>query len=80
VAAVVQEDFQQRGIATFLLRHLSKVAAQQGIVGFSADILPENHAMQKTFRKLAAPIEMESKDGVMSVRFQLKDVKKRDPA
>jgi acyl-CoA hydrolase/GNAT superfamily N-acetyltransferase len=74
-AVVVQENFQRRGIAAFLLRHLAKVAAQQGIVGFAADVLPDNFAMLQTFRKIAAPIEIEFQAGIANVRFQLSDVK-----
>ena len=76
VAVVVQEDFQRRGLATFLLRHLARVGLEQGIIGFNADVLPENIGMQKTFRKVAASVEMKSSDGVLNVRFELKDVKK----
>ena len=75
VAIVVQEDFRRRGIAAFLLRHLLKVATEQGIIGFTADVLPDNFAMLETFHKIAAPIEIDSKGGLTSVRFNLKDVK-----
>jgi GNAT superfamily N-acetyltransferase len=75
VAVVVQENFQRRGIAAFLLRHLAKVAAQQGIVGFAANVLLDNFAMLETFRKIAAPIEIEFQAGIANVRFQLGDVK-----
>ena len=75
VAITVQEDFQRRGIAAFLLRHTAKVAAQSGIIGFNADVLPDNVAMLETFRKTAAPIQIDFQDGVTSVRFNLNDVK-----
>ncbi len=74
VAVTVQEDFRKRGIATFLLRLLAKVALQQGIKGFKADVLPENLSMQKTFRKLVNPIQIQTDDGVLGVKFQLKNI------
>ena len=74
VAVVVQESHQRRGIAAFLLRHLAKVAAQQGITGFLANVLPDNFAMLGTFRKIAAPVEIEFQPGVVNVRFLLRDV------
>ena len=74
VAVIVQENFRRKGIAEFLLRHAAKVAAQQGIIGFTADVLPENHAMLETFRKIATPVEIDFQSGVTSVRFNLKDV------
>ena len=76
VAIVVQEDFRRRGIAAFLLRHLAKVAAQQGIVGFTADVLSDNSAMLDAFRKIAVPIEVQSKTGITGIRFCLSDVKR----
>jgi acyl-CoA hydrolase/GNAT superfamily N-acetyltransferase len=75
VAVVVQENFQRRGIAEFLLRHLAKIAAEQGIIGFTADVLSENFAMLGTFRKIAAPVEMQSKAGITAVQFRLDEVK-----
>jgi acyl-CoA hydrolase/GNAT superfamily N-acetyltransferase len=75
VAVVVQEDFRRRGIAAFLLRHLAKVAAEQGIAGFTADVLSDNSAMLDTFRKIAAPVEMQSKTGITCVQFRLSDAK-----
>jgi acyl-CoA hydrolase/GNAT superfamily N-acetyltransferase len=75
VAVVVQENFRRHGIAAFLLRHLAKIASQQGIVGFSADVLSENFAMLDAFRKVAAPVEVQSKNGITGVQFRLSDVK-----
>lgn len=75
VAVVVQEDFRKRGVASFLLRHLAKVAAEQGIVGFTADVLSEKHSMLATFRKIAAQQEVQSDANVARVRFRLKELK-----
>ncbi len=77
VALIVQEDFHQRGIATFLLRHLVKIAAEQGIVGFIADVLSGNHAMLGTFRKVA-PIKVQAEGGIIKVQFLLSEVKNKD--
>jgi acyl-CoA hydrolase/GNAT superfamily N-acetyltransferase len=75
IAVVVQEDFRQHGLASFLLRHLAKVASEQGIVGFRADVLPENQAMMRTFQKLAEPLESQSEAGVLKVKFLLENLK-----
>lgn len=74
VAVVVQEDYRKHGIATYLLRKLAKIAEEQGIIGFTADVLPENCAMLNSFHKVAAPIETHTNDGITSLRFYLKDV------
>ncbi len=49
VAFVVRDDFQGRGIGTFLMAHLTKVARRQGIRGFTAEVLLENRAMRAVF-------------------------------
>ncbi len=74
VTVVVQEDYRKRGIGEHLLRRLAKIAEEQGIIGFTADVLPDNTAMLNRFRKVAAPIEMQTNEGVTGVRFYLKDV------
>ena len=75
IAVIVQENFHRHGIAAFLLRHTVKVAAQSGIVGFTADVLPDNFAMLETFRKIATPVQIDFQAGLTSVRFNLSDVK-----
>ena len=75
IAVIVQENFHRHGIAAFLLRHTVKVAAQSGIVGFTADVLPDNFAMLETFRKIATPVQIDFQAGLTSVRFELKNVK-----
>jgi hypothetical protein len=54
---------------------LAKVAAEQGIVGFTADVLAENHSMLATFRKIAAQQEVQSDANIARVRFRLKELK-----
>lgn len=74
VAVTVQEDFQRRGIAIFLLGQLAKAATEQGIIGFKADVLSQNVGMLKTFLKAAKPVQTDTNAGVVTVRFELKDM------
>lgn len=74
VSIVVQEDYRRRGLAVFILRHLIKVAQEQGILGFTADTLTDNNPLLATFRKIA-PAQVESKDGLVAVRLNFDDVK-----
>lgn len=51
VAFVVREDFQNMGIAGYLLQALEEVAVSNGFKAFNASILPENKSMLHVFTK-----------------------------
>jgi acyl-CoA hydrolase/GNAT superfamily N-acetyltransferase len=45
IAMVVQDEWQNRGLGKFLLRHLIKIARRNGIGGMTAEVLPGNKPM-----------------------------------
>lgn len=49
VAFVVRDEWQNRGIGGFLLRHLVAIARRNGIAGFTAEVLTDNKPMQAVF-------------------------------
>jgi len=51
IAFVVEEDYHGRGLASRLLRHLAKVARDQGVITFEADVLAGNATMQAVFER-----------------------------
>jgi len=51
VAFVVQDNWQRKGIGTFMLNHLIKIARRSGITGFTAEVLRANRPMQAVFNK-----------------------------
>jgi GNAT superfamily N-acetyltransferase len=51
VAFVVHDNWQNRGVGAFLLRHLIRIARRNGIRGFTAEVLVENKAMQAVINK-----------------------------
>jgi acyl-CoA hydrolase/GNAT superfamily N-acetyltransferase len=51
VAFVVSDPWQNRGIGTFLLKHLIRVARRNGIRGFTAEVLTDNKPMQAVIAK-----------------------------
>ncbi|HSH68419.1 MAG TPA: GNAT family N-acetyltransferase, partial [Deferrisomatales bacterium] len=51
VAFVVREDFQNLGLATYLLGRLQDIARQNGFKGFVAVVLGSNASMLHVFRK-----------------------------
>jgi acetate---CoA ligase (ADP-forming) len=60
VAFLVADDWQGRGISTITLAHLATVAAQHGIVTFTAAVMPSNHRMIGVFRQSGFPVETRS--------------------
>jgi ribosomal protein S18 acetylase RimI-like enzyme len=51
MAFVVIDTWQGRGIGSILMRHLTKIASDAGLEELTAEVLPENTAMIKVFRK-----------------------------
>ena len=51
IAFVVIDDYQGQGIGTILMRHLAILAREAGLKELIAEVLPENSAMLKLFRK-----------------------------
>jgi GNAT superfamily N-acetyltransferase len=65
VAFVVDENYQGKGIATFLFDTLMKIAKEKGIEGFRADVLATNTSMLKVFESAAdGPIQAVMQGGV----------------
>jgi RimJ/RimL family protein N-acetyltransferase len=51
IAFVVVDAYQAQGIGTILMRHLNTLARNAGLRELVAEVLPENTAMLKVFRK-----------------------------
>jgi acyl-CoA hydrolase/RimJ/RimL family protein N-acetyltransferase len=73
VAFVVHEDLQGKGIGTFLLQHLIKIAQRNGLEGFVAYCLPDNLPMLRVFDKLGLPIEQTYEDGVYKLKMRFEE-------
>ena len=69
VAFVVRDNWQNRGIGSSLLQHLATIARQNGIRGFTAEVLRENRAMQRVFQKSNFSVTSEPNQDVFS--FQI---------
>lgn len=69
VAFVVHDDWQRRGIGTFLFQHLVKIARRNGIRGFTAEVLAQNKAMQSVFDHSNTKSESRLAEGVYSYQL-----------
>ena len=69
VAFTVRDDWQRKGIGTFLFRHMTQIAKRYGIKGFTAEVLGENNAMLKVFNKSKMKKRSSMSGGVVSLEF-----------
>ena len=53
IALTVHDDFQRRGLGTFLVKLLARLAQAEGIRWFEAEVLASNHKMLKLFKNVA---------------------------
>ncbi|MCP4708483.1 MAG: GNAT family N-acetyltransferase [Planctomycetes bacterium] len=67
VAFTVHDKWQRRGIGTFLLNYLITIAKQNGIAGFTAEVLSDNKAMLSVFHKSNCKISSEMEEGLCSL-------------
>ena len=81
-AFMVDENYQGRGIATYLLNYLIEIAKERGLKGFKADVLFSNQPMLKVYEKVPFRIRKRFADGVVSLSFrfdEFKDEEKNRP-
>jgi acyl-CoA hydrolase/GNAT superfamily N-acetyltransferase len=66
VAFTVSDKWQNKGIGTFLLNYLIRIARRNGIRGFTAEVLRENKAMQAVINKSNCKIKSKFNGNVLS--------------
>ena len=69
VSFAVGDHYQRRGIGSYLLRLMVRLARERGIRGFTASVITGNTAMMHVFQKSGYRMETEFEGGVFSVRL-----------
>ena len=73
LAFVVDESYQNRGISTYLVKMVTKLAKLQGIKAFVFEVLFSNYAMMKVFQKVFKKVETTLEQGIYNVTIPLDD-------
>ncbi|MFO7569074.1 MAG: GNAT family N-acetyltransferase [Smithellaceae bacterium] len=69
VAFTTHQDWQDRGMGTFLLRYLIRIAKEKNIRGFTADVLSRNRPMMHVFSKSGYPMTTHLDTGVYELKI-----------
>ena len=72
LAFIVDEEFQGKGIATFMTEYLIKIGKERGLKTLYANVLPENKKMLNVFDKIKTKHTSKYSEGVVSLEFNLK--------
>ena len=78
VAFTTHQDWQNRGIGTFLLQYLIRIAKEKNIKGFTADVLARNTPMMKVFSKTGYPLKTHLEYGVYELEIPFIDEGHKD--
>jgi len=74
MAFLVDEAYQGKGISTYLLNLLIRIAREQGgIQGFRADVLLDNKAMLRVFEKTPFPLRAVVSEGAYEIVLSFRD-------
>jgi RimJ/RimL family protein N-acetyltransferase len=71
IAFTVEEDYQGRGIASLLLRHLVRIAQAKNLAYLKADVLARNVPMLAVFRRSGLPMTLQRQGDVIHVVLSL---------
>jgi GNAT superfamily N-acetyltransferase len=69
VAFTVRDEWQRKGIGSFMLQMLTSIAKRNGISGFTAEVLRENKGMQAVFNGSGLKVSSGLSEGV--VHFEM---------
>jgi len=71
VAFIVQDEWQQKGLGTYLLDYLTQIAKQRSVKRFYAKVLPTNKPMLTIFHNSGYKVNTEFDGEVYSITYDL---------
>ncbi|UCF14227.1 MAG: GNAT family N-acetyltransferase, partial [Phycisphaerales bacterium] len=71
VAFIVQDEWQQKGMGTFLMDYITKIAEKRGVKRFYAKVLPINKPMLAIFQNSGYAVSTEFDGDVYSISYEL---------
>ena len=71
IAFFVDDQHHGRGLGTLMLEYLAAAARSHGIEGFTASVLPENHAMLGVFKRAGFTVKTRFEDGLIGVNLDI---------
>lgn len=71
LAFVVDEEFQNRGISSYLLKLITRIAKKKGVSTFTFEVLFSNNAMMRVFKKNFKRVEATLEEGIYNVSIPL---------
>jgi acyl-CoA hydrolase len=72
VAFIVQDEWQAKGMGSFLMNYIAKIAEQRGVNRFYATVLPSNKAMLNVFYNSDYEINTQFDGSTYNITFDLK--------
>jgi len=73
VAFLVQDEWQQKGMGTFLLDYITQIAKQRGVKKFYAKVLPTNEPMLAIFHNSGYKVNTEFDGYAYEITYNLTD-------
>ena len=73
VAFLVQDEWQAKGMGTFLLDYITQVAVKRNVKRFYAKVMPENKAMLAIFQNSGYRVNTEFDGEVYNISYDLKN-------
>jgi len=77
-AFMVEENYQDRGLGTYLLNYLIGLAKERGVKGFKAEVIHSNIPMLQVLDKVSYVLHKQLSEGIITVSFRF-DEPKEEP-